>query len=283
MTHPPFHPVCTLFRPLRGQEREDFYLDVELHGIQEPVWTWTPPGEAEQIIDGQNRVSALVVANRRRAERGEQPWPLPTQQWDGRGSLIEFVFSRNIHRRHLDETERAMMAARAAAMIEAEAEARQKAGLKQGDKLPSASKDANGKTKAKSAQTVAKLANVSPASVERARRVIRHGTPELVEAVDAGKMKVSRAAEVSKLAPAEQRERIRDEASRAESDVRQHDLRDTFDRWMKTAEKLHRQMIQHDPRIPASVKQAAKLQAALAADRDRLLDPPEPPPGGRAA
>ena len=191
--------------------------------------------------------------------------PLPTREWNGDGSLVAFVLGMNLHRRHLDESQRSMMAARATAMLEAEAEGRQKSGLKRGKESPSASNDAHGKTKGKTAETAAKLLNISASSVERARKVIADGAPELVRAVEAGEVKVSRAAQIAKLTPAEQREKIRSEGSRAEADVRQRDRADRFAYWIAGIEKFRRQFLAADPPEPAAAKLAGKLLALLQA------------------
>lgn len=254
---PPLHGVCTLFRLMRGQEWDDFCLDIELHGVKDPVWTWVDPSDGiKHIIDGQNRAKALVVANRRREERGEPPWPLPEHEWDGDGSLVEFVMSRNLHRRHLDESERGMMGARAAVMLDLEAENRRKAGLKRGQQHPPPI-EANG-TKGRTSEKAAKLANVSRTTVERAQRVLAKGVQQLADAVDAGEISVSKASEIAKLTPTEQVEKIRQEGRQAKQDVDRIDLADHFDRWTKTCTKLLRQYEACKPAVPELVRWMSK-------------------------
>ena len=46
-------------------------------------------------------------------------------EWDGEGSLISFVVSLNLHRRHLDSNQRAFVALDLLPFIEAEAKERQ--------------------------------------------------------------------------------------------------------------------------------------------------------------
>lgn len=208
--------------------------------------------------------------------------PLPVREWDGKGSLVAFVMSLNVYRRHLDESQRSMLGARAAPMMEEEARQRQKAGLKQGAASPLAPIGAHGKNQGKTAETVAKLANVSTRSIERAKTVISKGTPQLVAAVDKGKVSVSKAASIAKLTPTEQLAKIKAEGQKAESEVRQHDLRDTFDRWAKIVEKLHRQFQGHDPTVLLLVKWAEKGKKLLDEELARLLTPPKGGPS-RAA
>lgn len=108
------------------------------------------------------------------------------------GSLVAFVVSLNLHRRHLDESQRALVGAKIKPLFEDEAKKRQLAlagsrpntqpdlcaNLHKGDKPIHA--------KVEAAQAV----NVSPRSVENASKVLREGTPELVQAVETGHVAV---------------------------------------------------------------------------------------------
>ena len=90
---------------------------------------------------------------------------------------------------HLDESQRSMVAARAANLG---------AGMR-GDYVTAASKEA-----AVSQTEAAARLQVSRSSVQRARRVITEGTPELVEKVDRGLIPVSTASKLVVLPKAEQ-------------------------------------------------------------------------------
>jgi hypothetical protein len=70
-----------------------------------------------KIIDGRNRYRAC-------RELGIEP---KIQIWDGKGSLVEFVVSLNLHRRHLDSGQRAAVAVEILPLLEAEAKERQRA------------------------------------------------------------------------------------------------------------------------------------------------------------
>jgi len=73
-----------------------------------------------------------------------------------------------LHRRHLNESQRAMIAARLA-------------------NLPRGRRETNGSIDLfTTQQQAASLLNVSTPSVERARVVLSEGTPEMIAAVDAG-------------------------------------------------------------------------------------------------
>ncbi len=210
-----WHPVASLFPLMGGQEFEDLVVDIDLHGVREPIWTWQGQG-----IDGRNRVRALEEANVRREDRGEKPWPLPKREWSGQGSLVAFVLSLNLHRRHLSTSQRALLAARSADMLEEEARQRRKSGQTL----------ASDEAKGKSAAEAAKLTHTSTSSVERARQVLRNGSPSLVEAVQEGKVTVSRAASLAELPAEEQIARIQDEGQQAKDRNQKADTRDALRR-----------------------------------------------------
>jgi hypothetical protein len=72
---------------MQGEEFEVFCQDVKDNGLIEAIWLH-PDG---RIIDGRNRHRACQ-------EVGVEP---SFRTWDGKGSLVDFVLSLNLHRRHL--------------------------------------------------------------------------------------------------------------------------------------------------------------------------------------
>ena len=105
-----FHPVANLFPMLSGDEFADLTEDVRQHGLLEPIWLH-PDG---RIIDGRNRYKACLAADVEPSYR----------TWEGSGSLVEFVVSLNLHRRHLTSSQRAMAALEAESELAKEAEER---------------------------------------------------------------------------------------------------------------------------------------------------------------
>lgn len=155
------HPVADIFPRMGDAEYQALKADIATHGQREPVWTWR-----DQIIDGRHRVRACDELGHlclRREYEGDE------------STLVQFVVSLNLHRRHLDESQRAMVASRLAKMP-------------QGARTDIASIDAMSQSQA------AELLNVGRASVQRAREVIDNGAPELVQAVERGEVSVSLAA-----------------------------------------------------------------------------------------
>lgn len=133
-----------------------------------------------QVLDGRNRYRACM-------EIGIEPM---TRPWDGKGDPLDFVVSKNLHRRHLDESQRAMVADKIAT-------------LKKGRPEENASIDAfNSITQSQAAE----MMNVSRKSVQRARVVRERGVPELAAAVESGNVSLSAAAAVAYMPEEEQRE-----------------------------------------------------------------------------
>ena len=92
-----FHPVADLFPLLTGEPLQELAADIKKNELREPILL-DPEG---RIIDGRNRYRACNLA-------GVEPRFV---QWEGQGTLPEVALSLNLHRRHLDESQRAMVAA----------------------------------------------------------------------------------------------------------------------------------------------------------------------------
>ena len=97
-------------------------------------------------------------------------------QCNGKGSLVSFVVSLNLHRRHLNESQRAMVAAKIATM-------------QQGARTDIRSIDLKSQTQA------AEMLNVSVPSVKRAKKVRESGDASLIAAVESGEVTVTAAAQ----------------------------------------------------------------------------------------
>jgi ParB-like chromosome segregation protein Spo0J len=83
---------------------ESEYLDlresISSIGQTDPIWIFEG-----KVIDGRHRLRACT-------ELGIEP---KLREWDGKGSLLEFVVATNLKRRHLKEPQRALIAAQLAA------------------------------------------------------------------------------------------------------------------------------------------------------------------------
>jgi hypothetical protein len=161
LQYPP-HPIAELFPILDPTSPEFLALveDIKENDLREPIMLYD-----DKVLDGRNRYLALQMSERPIKEThfrnyyGHDP--------------IGFVLSVNLHRRHLNESQRAMIGAKMAS-------------LEVGDNQHS--------LKGVSIETASKLLNVGRASIARARKVLGYGDPETVQLVQAGKLAVSKAA-----------------------------------------------------------------------------------------
>lgn len=109
--HRKYHPVSQIFPLLQGDEFDSLCADIQENGLIEPIWIH-PDGS---IIDGRNRHRACI----------ETMTTPRFRTWDGNGSLVSFVVSMNLHRRHLSSSQKAMIALDVLPLLEDEARTRQ--------------------------------------------------------------------------------------------------------------------------------------------------------------
>lgn len=153
------HPASELFPLLSGDDFTRLCADIREHGLKLPIIIH-PDGT---VLDGRNRLRACE-------EMGIRPVTVP---WSGKpGDEIPFVLSLNLSRRHLDTSQRAMVAAKIATM-------------RQGN--PNTARAVLPPTQPEAAKTL----HVSPDSVQRARVVLEEGTPEQIKAVESGEKTVA--------------------------------------------------------------------------------------------
>lgn len=158
-----FHELSDIFPMMSEPEYRELKNDIQENGLIEPIWLYEG-----KIIDGRNRYRACKELDRE----------IEARDYTGHPSPLALVISLNLKRRHLNESQRAMIADRIA-------------DFKHG--RPS-KKDANLHVNREEA---AKLLNVSQRSVAFAKEVRESGTPELITAVDTGEIAVSDAAKIA--------------------------------------------------------------------------------------
>lgn len=165
-----FHPLANLFPLLEGAEFTALAEDIRQNGVREPVVLLDG-----KILDGRNRWRASQSVG----------VTAPMVEFDG-GNPLAFVISLNLCRRHLDETERAMVAAKLT-------------GLKPGDNQHSRGPANLPDLEPVSQAQAAELLNVGDRSVRHAVKVRAEGSPELVEAAEQGRVSVSLAAQIAEM------------------------------------------------------------------------------------
>jgi len=157
------HPAAAIFPLLEGAEFDSLVADIRANGLHEAVWL----ARDDRILDGRNRLRACEAAGvepRFRTYEGDDP--------------LAFVLSLNLLRRHLDESQTAMVAARMANLEPGRpSEKAQICAVSQGE--------------------AAERTRVSRRTVQHATKVLLGGAEELVAAVDQGLVAVSDAAVVA--------------------------------------------------------------------------------------
>ena len=91
----PHHELSKLFPMIQGEQYNALVRDIRENGLREPITVYEGAN-----LDGRARYDACI-------EAGVQPRFEPFTGTDP----LAFVISRNLHRRHLDESQRAMVAA----------------------------------------------------------------------------------------------------------------------------------------------------------------------------
>lgn len=164
-----FHPLADLFPMIEGAAFTALCDDVRANGVQRPIVLLDG-----HILDGRNRYLAAREVG------------CGYKVTDFVGSdPVKWVISENIHRRHLTESQRAMVAARLA-------------------KLPKGRPEGNASIEAVSQPQAADMLNVGRASVQRAAEVQRDAAPEVQRLVESGNLSVTAAAQMTALSPSEQ-------------------------------------------------------------------------------
>lgn len=108
------HPVADMFPRMAEDEFAALTANMKENGWLAGSVIWTHGG---RIIDGRNRYMAAKAA-------GVMP---EFREWTGEGSLVQFVVSLNLTRRHLSSSQKAVLALEIVKALETEAKARQAA------------------------------------------------------------------------------------------------------------------------------------------------------------
>ena len=107
------HPAADAFPLLSKKELEELAGDIKRNGLKNPIVLWAPEDGAEsQLIDGRNRLDALVMIGRDVVdEKGRLHEEIMWEPAIG-GDPVKLAHSLNVYRRHLTpEQKRELIAA----------------------------------------------------------------------------------------------------------------------------------------------------------------------------
>jgi 16S rRNA G966 N2-methylase RsmD len=189
-----FHPVADIFPMLPEQELLMLSEDIKANGLKQPIWT-----SDEMILDGRNRYRACKIARVDPAFK----------EFKG-GDPLAFVLSLNLHRRHLNESQRAGVAAKIANMTKSD-----------GGKLSKTNKNQASANLPMlvSQPKAAEMLNVGERIV-RSYKAVERDAPELTKRIDAGEITVH---EAQKEIKASNTSAIRKEMARASENTKPSD------------------------------------------------------------
>lgn len=200
----PFHPYADIFPLIEGEAFAELVADIKANDLRERIVTLDG-----SILDGRNRYRAALAAGLIDDDDGPDRAKyfirfVPSVD----GDPLKFVISKNLKRRHLDESQRAYVAAKLANLSHGGSRADQAANLPLETAAPAAITQAQAAT----------LLNVSERSVRAAKAVQDNGTAELQRAVEQGQLPVSSAAQAASLDEGKQR-KIAEEAAAGRANV----------------------------------------------------------------
>lgn len=160
------HKLAELMPLMTQPELRELAGDIRENGLLAPVTLYEG-----KILDGRNRYRACRIA-------GVEP---KFREFKGKDALA-FVLSANLHRRHLNESQRAVIAAKLTTMTRGRP-SEEKIGTR-ADFSP-AEKSARVPIKTSVAEAAREL-EVSPRIVGQAKQALREAAPEDIEAVERG-------------------------------------------------------------------------------------------------
>lgn len=160
-----FHEYANLFPMMQPDELTDLVADIKQNGLIEPIVLYE-----DKILDGRNRFLACGEAGVKphyEYYKGDEP--------------VSYVVSKNLHRRHLNETQRGTIGDKIANMRQGE----------RNDIEPIAN------LQKVSLNQAADLVNVSKRTISNVRKV-RQEAPELMPKLESGEMTAHEAVKIIK-------------------------------------------------------------------------------------
>lgn len=173
----PFHRFSGIFPLSVGEEFDAIVEDIRAHGLREAIWVHPQDGS---ILDGRTRYRACLAAD-------VEP---KFRTWTGSGSALAFVISVNLHRRHLNASQRACLALEILPLLEEEA--RQRLVTSTGGEHPRPRQRIDQAAKGRAADKAAALANSNRQYITDAA-TLKKVEPILFKSVFAGELTIPEA------------------------------------------------------------------------------------------
>jgi protein gp37 len=196
------HPAADLFPMVEGEELRELCADIKERGLQQPIIVWRDG----TLLDGRNRLVACYRTNQE----------VVLERYDG-DDPVQFSLSANLHRRHLNAGQRAVVALKVRELLQPAAKERlAEAGRSSAPGRPSEKPPADlrevsrpvmdnsalwqadqqrqeyRRKERETAAQAAKAVGASPRAVEQAARVAKVA-PDLLPQVQAGTMALDKA------------------------------------------------------------------------------------------
>lgn len=202
------HYLATYLPELGMAELKELAADIKENGQKEAIVTIKDEVSGETVIlDGRNRFAACMIAKVKPKLR-----KFGSEKSDGKDPRA-FVISQNIHRRHLNDTQRALAAGEMAAQS---APGRPKGQEEAKDATGGNGEAAAAPTVATQAEA-AEIFDVPQPTVKKAAKVAKSGSKELKKAVQSGEVSLSKAASVAKLPKEKQLKAAKSKPAKKES------------------------------------------------------------------
>jgi N6-adenosine-specific RNA methylase IME4 len=165
----PAHAYASLFNRLGAADLAALAADIKANGLRCPITLYE-----DKILDGLNRQAAC-----------EQAKVEPRFETYNGNDPLGYVISLNLHRRHLSESQRGLIAAQIARLEDGQRQVGHLAHLK-------------------TVEQAATMLNVGDRTVKRGRAVLKTGSEKLIKAVADGRIDLGAASKVVKLDKAAQ-------------------------------------------------------------------------------
>jgi len=166
-----FHPYADFFPLMELEELNKLVGDIQQHGLLEPITLY-----AGKILDGRNRYRACQRLK-------IQP---VTRDYDG-DAPVAFVIAKNLHRRHLTQSQLAAIALHLLQPYQEEARQRQRGVTPPGGVSQFHHPVLDEAGPGTAAEKLGRHIGVGHTTIEEARRVQEH-RPDLLEKIKAGKL-----------------------------------------------------------------------------------------------